>query len=244
MRDYFSHKRGFDFEGFASLFYLPRVEFPLSPFVSLFNPHGPNSAVSFIEIGPVAGLTLHAVKGSCRLFWEAPTPLLFVSCFEIWQEERDQHRKVPRFSSVNFSSGIATTEMIENLLFPHSWRNCWKQKYWQHVKIVANYKYSEERDSRTTNAAARTDTALAVLGNCRSRWSSRSGTEERVQASLAITWWCSLPERHAGSSKLFPPPSPPHIIPHHVPQVTWNRVLLVHQTGCQLSWLILGLIPF
>lgn len=73
---------------------------------------------------PVAGLTLHAVKGSCHLFRVAPAPFFFVSCFEIWQEESDQHRKIPRFSSVNFSSGVATKEMIENLLFPHSWRNC------------------------------------------------------------------------------------------------------------------------
>lgn len=191
-----------------------------------------------------AGLTLHAVKGSWRLFWEAPAPLLFVSRFKIWQEERDQHRKVPRFSSENFSSGIATIEVIENLLFTHSWRNCWKKKYWQHIKIVADYKYSEERDSHITNAAARNDTALGVLGNCQSRWSGRSGKEERVQASPAITWWCSLPERHAGSSKLFPPPSPPHIIPYYVPQVTWNRVLLVYQTGSRLSGLILDLILF
>lgn len=171
-------------------------------------------------MSPVAGLTLHVVKDSCHLFWEAPTPLLFVSRFEIWQEESDQHRKVPCFSSVNLSSGIATIETIETSLFTHSWRNCWKKKYWRHIKIIADYKYSEERDSRTTDAAARTNTALAVLGNCRSRWSSRSGKEERVQASAAITWWCSLPERHVGSSKLSPPPPSPHIIPYHVPWVT------------------------
>lgn len=51
MRDDFSHNRGFDFEGFASLFYLPRVGFPLPPSTSLFNPHGPNSAAGFIEVG-------------------------------------------------------------------------------------------------------------------------------------------------------------------------------------------------
>lgn len=145
---------------------------------------------------------------------------------------------------MNFFSGIAATGTIENSLFPHSWRNCWKKKYWQHIKIVADYEYSEERDLCTTNAAARNDTALGVPGNCRSRWSGRSGKEERVQASPAITWWCSLPERHAGSSKLFPPPSPPHIIPYRVPQVTWNRVLLVYRTGSRLSCLVLGFIPF
>lgn len=51
VREEFSHKREFDFEGFASLFYLPKVGFPLSPSVSLFNPRRPNSPVSFIEIG-------------------------------------------------------------------------------------------------------------------------------------------------------------------------------------------------
>lgn len=144
------------------------------------------------------------------------------------------------FFSVNFSSGIATKEMIENLLFPHSWRNCWKKKHWQHIKIIADYKYSQERDSHTTNAAARTDMALAVPGTCWSRWSSRSGKEERVRASSVITWWCSPPERHAGSSELLPPPSSPHVTPYHVPWVTWNRVLLLWQTGCRLYCLILS----
>lgn len=68
--------------------------------------------------------------------------------------------------------------------------------------------------------------ALAVFGNCWSSWSSRSGKEEQIQASLAITWWRSLSERHTGSSQLFPPPSSPCIIPHHTPWVTWNRVFL------------------
>lgn len=42
----FSHKRQFGFERFASLFCLSRVEFPLWPSVSLFNPHGLNSPAS------------------------------------------------------------------------------------------------------------------------------------------------------------------------------------------------------
>lgn len=42
----FSHRKEFDFESFASLFCLSRVEFPLSPSVSLFNPQGLNSPAS------------------------------------------------------------------------------------------------------------------------------------------------------------------------------------------------------
>lgn len=79
--------------------------------------------------------------------------------------------------------------------------------------------------------------SLTVLGNCQNRWSSRSGKEEWVQASPAITWWCFLPGRHTGSSKLFPPQSSPRVIPYHVPWVNWN-------SGEIVSCLILSPYPF
>lgn len=146
--------------------------------------------------------------------------IVFMLRIKIWQlwnlaGSKQSAQKIPHFSSVNFSSRVAIIEMTENLPFPHSWRNCWNKKYWQHITLllIANIL---ERDSRTTKAAVKANVALAMLGNCWSRWSSRSGKQEQVQDSLTITWWCSLSERNTGSSQLFPPPSSPHITPYHI----------------------------
>lgn len=68
----------------------------------------------------------------------------------------------------------------------------------------------------------------ALLGNCWSRGRSRSGKQEQVQASLAITWWCSLSEQRQTHRILqaISPVIPLHIIPYHTPWLTWNWVFL------------------